>query len=343
VREAGQVARTTRYARRRVVVASGVLALSGVLVGSVHADAASGPSRPSVTSEHPRVLAVHPGTTNGKGGKTILVLGRGFMHGTSITVGGRTAHVLSVRNPNAVYARAPRGFGTEEVRAVTKDGTSTTNARSVLHFDTRVLVVGDSLGIDLGWGFTPSLDASEHLVVTDDAVGSSGLVRSDFFDWTAHLRADIAVAHPDVVETLFGTNDEQAFRTSRGLVEPGTLAWDRAYSARVRQIASIVHRAGATLVWVGLPRMGPQSVLDHAFMAHLDALDRTVVGKLRRAIFVNAWAVFTTPRGAYTPYVEVAPHVWVDGHQPDGTHLTPSGANVIDTLAVEALRAKLTR
>jgi hypothetical protein len=331
------------HPRRHLVAATGVLALGAALVGAVPVDAASRPLRPSASSEHPRVLAVRPGTINGKGGSKILVLGRGFTAGTSIMVGGRTAHVLSIRNPHALYARAPRGFGNEVVRAVTRGGTSTANARSVLRFDTRMLVVGDSLGIDLGWGFTPSLVGREHLVVTDDAVGSSGLVRSDFFDWSAHLRADISDTHPDVVETLFGTNDDQAIRTSKFLVEPGTVAWDRAYSARVRQIASIVRRAGATLVWVGLPRMGPQSDLDRGFMAHLDALDRTVVDKLRRAIYVNAWAVFTTPGGAYTPYVEIAPHVWVDGHQPDGTHLTPAGASVIDALAVEALRAKLTR
>jgi hypothetical protein len=341
MRGTARLTRTSPSERRRLLAAIGVLALGGMLVGAVRADAAIGQSRRAASGELPRVLAVHPGTINGKGGRTILVLGRRFTTSTTITVGGRTARVLSVRNPNAVYARAPRGFGTEVVRAVTSGGTSASNARSVLHFDTRMLVVGDSLGIDLGWGFTPSLDLREHLVVTDDAVGSSGLVRSDFFDWSAHLRSDIAETRPDVVETLFGTNDEQAIRTSKSLVEPGTLAWNRAYSARVRQIASIVHRAGATLVWVGLPRMGPQSDLDRVFMAHLDVLDRNVVAKLRRAIFVNAWAVFTTPSGAYTPYVELAPHVWVDGHQPDGTHLTPAGANAIDTIAVEALRAKL--
>jgi hypothetical protein len=291
----------------------------------------------------PRVLAVHPGTTRGKGGTTVLVLGRGFTAGTSITVGGRRARSVTLRNPRALYAVVAPGIGTEVVRAVNADGTSSANARSLLRFDTRVLVVGDSLGIDLGWGFTPVLDAHERLSMTDDAVGSSGLVRSDFYDWSAHLRTDIAATHPDVVVTMFGTNDQQAIRTPAGLLPPGTAAWNAAYASRVRQIASIVHHAGATLVWVGLPRMGPRTSLSTAFVAHLVALDRTVVATLHRATFVNAWLVFSTPSGAYTPYVELSPHVWVLGHSPDDTHLTTAGAAVIDAKVVGSVRRVLTR
>jgi uncharacterized protein len=271
------------------------------------------------------------------------VLGRGFTRDTVITVGGRRARVLAVRNPRAVFAIVPRGVGTEVVRAATQDGTSVRNARSLVHYANRVLIVGDSVGIDLGWGFTPTLELQEDLTMTDDAVGSSGLVRTDFYDWPAHLRADIALTHPDVVMTLFGTNDEQAISASAGIVEPGTAAWDRLYAARVRHVAKIVHHAGATLLWIGLPRMGPQSVLSQQFVSNLDRLDRAVVASVRRATFVDAWHLFTTARGTYTPYVELSPHDWALGHSGDGTHLTSEGAAVIDAKALEDLRLLLTR
>jgi hypothetical protein len=41
--------------------------------------------------------------------------------------------------------------------------------------------------------------------------------------------------------------------------------------------------------------------------------------------------------------VEVAPRVWAIGHAPDGTHLTPAGATVIDDTVVQSLRSRLTR
>ena len=304
---------------------------------------AGGARAPSPASVVPRVLVVRPDIAHGKGATKILVLGRGFVPGMTVTVGGIRAEVLAVRNSKAAVAVVPAGIGSEVVRVVTAGGTSPVDAGSIMHYDTCVLVIGDSLGIDLGWGFSGSLTARDRLSVVDDAVGSSGLVRSDYYDWPQHLREDMAAAHPDVVMAMFGANDQQAIETSRGPVEPGSPDWDRAYAARVRQIGSIVHGAGADLVWIGLPRMGSQSVVGSHFVVSLDALDRAVVAALARAVFVDSWLVFTSARGAYTPYVEVSPHVWVLGHAPDGTHLTPSGATVIDAKGIELLRSLLTR
>jgi hypothetical protein len=326
-------------ARRRRGLAALLVVVVLVLVGVTAARGVARGATVARTESRPRVLGVHPSLVAGRGGVRILVHGTGFAPGSVVTVGGKRAWVLGVRNPDAIFAIAPRDVGTQIVRVATPAGTSASNARSVLHYDTRVLVVGDSLGIDLGWGFTPPLDAASRLgTVVDDAVGSTGLVRPDFYNWPAHLRADLATLRPDVVVTLFGTNDQQPIATSHGYVEPGTSTWNRLYAARVRQIGAIVHGGGAALVWVGLPRMGPQSVLSERYVATVEVIDAHVVGTLRRATFVNAWDLFTTGRGAYTPYVEVGPHAWILGHQQDGTHLTPGGAGVIDAKALDALR-----
>jgi hypothetical protein len=290
----------------------------------------------------PRVLGVHPLNVPGRGGTRILVTGRGFTAGTVVTVGGRRAHNIDVRNPDAVYATVPRGIGTVIVRAVTANGTSVPNARSQLRYHSDVLVVGDSLGIDLGWGYTVAVDAQEHVAMSDDAVGSTGLVRPDYYNWPAHLRADIAQTNPSIVEALFGTNDDQTIVTSKGTYAPGTAAWNSVYAARVRQIAAIVRQSGAVLVWVGLPRMGPQTDLDTHVVSDLISLDRSVIEKLPGAIFIDTWSTFTNSKGGYTPYVEVAPGVWELGHAPDGTHLTTAGATVIDAKVISVLRRSFT-
>lgn len=290
----------------------------------------------------PRVLGVHPLNVPGKGGTRILVTGTGFTAGTMITVGGRPAHDITVRNPDAVYADVPRGIGTVIVRAVTPNGTSAPNGHSQLRYRSTVLVVGDSLGIDLGWGFTVAVDAQEHVAMVDDSVGSTGLVRSDYYSWPAHLRADISQTHPDIVETMFGTNDDQALVTSKGTYAPGTAAWNSVYASRVRQIAAIVRQSGALLVWVGLPRMGPQTDLDTHVVSDLISLDRSVIEKLPGAIFIDTWPTFTNSKGGYTPYVQVSPGVWELGHAPDGTHLTAAGATVIDAKVVSELRRSFT-
>lgn len=332
--------------RGRLLVVACAIMLAALVVGfmawPITPEAASG-SRPADANVIPQVLAVHPSVLPGKGGVRILVLGRGFVPGLRITVGGRPAVVRSVRSAGAAVAIVPPGIGTEVVRAMTPAGTSAVAPHAVVRFDTRLLIVGDSLGIDLGWGLPAPLGAREHVAVVDDAVGSSGLVRADYFNWPGHLRFDLAATHADVVVALFGTNDQQAIRTRSGFIEPGTAGWARVYAARVRQIAEIVHRAGAVLLWVGLPRMGPHSVVGARFVERLRALDRSVVAHLPDATFVDAWLLFTARDGTYAPYVEVSGRGRAPGHEPDGTHLTPAGASAIDARAIDALRALLMR
>jgi hypothetical protein len=88
--------------------------------------------------------------------------------------------------------------------------------------------------------------------------------------------------------------------------------------------------------------MGPNASLSAAFVAELVKLDRDALSHQRRSSFVDAWTLFTNAVGAYTPYVQVAPRTWVLGHQPDGTHLTASGAAAVDAKAV-ALLTRLLR
>ncbi len=332
-------------ARMPVVVAVAVsaLAVAGITVHPWRAAASRRPETVVARLVTPRVLSVRPQVVAGRGGTAIHVSGAGFTQGTRVTVGGHAARVVAVRSGSDLVAIAPAGVGTEIVRAITPGGTSSATIRSRLHYASRVLIVGDSLGIDLSWGFSQQLDRRSGLSsVVDESVGSTGLVRSDFYDWPTHLRADLAQFKPDVVITLFGTNDQQAFATRSGDVQPNTAAWNRMYAARIRQIGSIVRQAGATLVWVGLPRMGPQSVLSPPYVKDVIGLDARVVRQLRGATYVDTWHFFTTPTGAYTPLVEVAPRNWQLGHAPDGTHLTPAGASVIDAAAFVALRALLT-
>lgn len=321
-----------------------MLAVVGVVSALPFAAAHATRRPPELSSPPPvpRVLGIHPDVVRGKGGSTVVVHGSGFTSTTTVAVDGVRARVLSFRNSGALVVALPPGIGTEVVRARNSTGVSAANERSVVHFVTKVLVVGDSLGIDLGWGFTSALDARDGLSVTDLSVGSTGLVRTDYYDWPSHLRTELAQLRPDVVVTLFGTNDEQALPTSRGLAEPATAGWNRVYAARVRQIATIVHRAAIPLVWVGLPRMGPRSILSSVFVTDVIRLDRSTLAHEAGAVFVDTWGVFTTASGAYTPYVLVGPHDWALGHAADDTHLTPDGAAVMDAKAMNALRKLLT-
>lgn len=316
-----------------------MIVVIGVIVGVYPRghDVPTTTTHPVTSHVVPHVAAVKPSVVRGRGGARLVLTGSGFDATTTVTVGGHTANVVSRVGSHELIAIAPAGFGAELVRAI-DDGRASAAARgAMLHYATSILIVGDSLGIDLGWGFGPSLTTTDDLAFVDDSVGSSGLVRSDFYDWPAHLRAEIAKVHPDVVMTLFGTNDEQAIVTGGTIAEPLTPTWDARYAQRVRAIWSLVRASGATLLWVGLPRMGPGSVLSPTFVEGLIRLDRRTLSTERRTVFVDVWGLFTGAHGAYDPYVEVAPHVYELGHAPDGTHLTTAGATAIDEAAMAAL------
>jgi lysophospholipase L1-like esterase len=292
------------------------------------------------TSEHgrftyltvPTVRTATPATGPARGGTTVLVRGSGFAPGAKVLVGSNPALVVRVRNPDALFAVMPAGFGLRTIRVVTPGGTSRATPPVRFGYRSKVLVIGDSLGIDLGWGFSNRLYS-----VTDDAVGSTGIVRWDYYNWPAHLRADLRAVRPTIVIALFGANDQQRIPTSKGIAAVGTRAWAKAYEARVREIASIVTSHGATLAWVGLPRMGPHAVISASFVDEVNLLDHSAMRAIQRAGFVSTAKLFTTSEGRYTPMVRLPRGVVAVGRQTDEVHLTPAGATAIDSLVLQWL------
>src|SRR5579872_549450 len=127
------------FLRRALAVGSVLVAFVGVLTlyprGTANGSRPKPPPPPA-----PQVLALRPSTLHGRGNAAILVLGRHFTPGSAVTVGGRRARVLDVRNPDALVVDVPSGIGEEIVRVVTGGGTSASRAGDVLHYATTVLV-----------------------------------------------------------------------------------------------------------------------------------------------------------------------------------------------------------
>lgn len=284
----------------------------------------------------PMVRSVRPASGAARGGTRVIVQGSGFVPGSRLLVGNHPARVVEVKNPHTLYGIIPPGFGMQEIRVVTTNGASVPTKSVRFDYRSKILVIGDSLGIDLGWGFTSSLPDGRYLSVTDDAVGSTGLVRSDYYNWPSKLKKELHSLHPTVVVALFGANDQQPISTKHGIAEVGTRAWTRAYGAKVRQLVAIVVSSGALMAWVGVPRMGPRADVSQRFVIQVNAVDQAALRTTTRGGFVSLAKLFTTRSGSYTSYVRVG-GVSVLGRQPDEVHLTPSGASAIDTLVLGML------
>lgn len=199
----------------------------------------------------------------------------------------------------------------------------------------RVLEIGDSLGVDLGFALQRIWGAGTTVQVSADAVGDSGLANTGFYDWPATLAGDLSATHPQLVVVLLGANDMQSLAVGGADAPYGTTAWDQAYRARVAQISQEVAAAGADLLWVGEPAM--QTPRLSAGMTHIDGIDAGVVGG-------QPWAAYLDPNPALSPaggFATTGPTPATGAptalRTPDGVHLTPAGAAVVALAAARAV------
>jgi len=201
------------------------------------------------------------------------------------------------------------------------------SARSQL----RVLVLGDSLGIDLGNALVPDLLATGVVHATLDGQVSTGLTRPDYFDWPTELATDLPLDNPQLVIIMMGANDGQDFLGPPD-VPYGTAQWDSMYAARVSSFMDEAASDGAQVLWVGMPPM--QNPVLSAKMSTIDSIDEAQAAKHERVTFISSWTILGTPQGQFTPYLTTPDGESVNIREPDGTHIAPGGAEILSEAVI---------
>jgi lysophospholipase L1-like esterase len=199
----------------------------------------------------------------------------------------------------------------------------------------RVLVVGDSLGVDIGGPLADTLAATGVVGVAVDAHVDTGLARPDYFDWPGELQADLGRYHPQAVVVFLGANDPQNMVQGGSALAFGSPAWDAAYATRVGQFMAEATGAGARVLWVGMPPMQDQAL--DSEMQQLDALYQAQAAAHPGVTFLSSWTVLGTPQGAYAEYLPDATGSPVAVREPDGTHISPGGATRLSQAVVAAM------
>ena len=188
----------------------------------------------------------------------------------------------------------------------------------------RLLVVGDSLGIDFGQPLVNDLAATDVVSAVLDGHIDTGLARPDYFDWQSELQADLARYQPQVVVVFIGANDPQNFIDGGTALTYGTPAWNAAYAKRVgtfmaeataRRCPRAVDRDAAH----GRPRAqrqdaGPSTASTRARPRCTGASPTSRRGPCCR-----------TPRATTPPFLPDASGSEVQIREPDGTHIAPLG------------------
>jgi lysophospholipase L1-like esterase len=190
----------------------------------------------------------------------------------------------------------------------------------------RVLIVGDSIGIDLGDALQPDLAQTGVVSAALDGRVSTGLTRPDYFNWPAELSADIKSQNPQVVVIMIGANDAQDFLGPPD-VPYTSPQWNTLYSQRVAQFMQIAQSGGATVVWVGMPPMQDPGL--NAQMSDVNAVVQQQAAKTHPPItYLSTDRSLGTAQGGYTAFVTNGAGQVVNVRTPDGTHLTPGGGQL---------------
>jgi uncharacterized protein len=199
----------------------------------------------------------------------------------------------------------------------------------------RVLIVGDSLGIDMGGQLQYDLAGTGVVNAALDARESTGLTRPDYFNWPAELSADLKTASPEVVVIMIGANDAQDFLGPPD-VPYTSPQWNPMYAQRVSSFMQEAESGGAQVIWVGMPPMQNPSL--SAQMADLDTIDQTeAAAQTPPVVYINTDKSLGTAQGGYTAFITNAAGQVVNVRTPDGTHLTPGGGQVVAQQVINEL------
>ena len=135
----------------------------------------------------------------------------------------------------------------------------------------RIAVFGDSLAVDIARALERLYANNPELAVIDEAVGSSGFVRDDFFNWNRAIEDEIVGNSFDIAVVAIGINDRQALDGAEALSDP----WRQTYRARLDAFLGDLAAANKEIIWIELPPMEQPSY--GAAMAQISSIHKAAV------------------------------------------------------------------
>ncbi|HVC68588.1 MAG TPA: DUF459 domain-containing protein [Acidimicrobiales bacterium] len=205
----------------------------------------------------------------------------------------------------------------------------------------RVLIVGDSVGLDLGQPLVNALGAFGDVTTYLDGRIDTGLTRPDYFNWPAELQVDLANHQPQLVIVMIGANDPQGLVTPDGSLRFGQPGWDEAYSARVSAFIAEANAAGAHVLWVGMPPMQDPGL--DAALKHLNGLVQAQVAATKdgAASYLSSVPALGDQNHNYAAYLPDPSGAVTNVRTPDGIHLTPAGGARLAAAVVADMESQL--
>src|SRR6266511_1953074 len=187
----------------------------------------------------------------------------------------------------------------------------------------RLWIGGDSLAGSLGPSLGELAGKSGVVQPVFDSRVSSGLLTPDFLDWPKHGVEDMSIYNPEVAVFIVGAND--AKNLSKGAEQ--NPAWRAQYTALVEQMLATLEGNGRTVYWIGAPVMADPAYSEH--VKGVNSIFQEVAAKHPDVVYVDAYSVFSTPNGTFSPMLAVPDGKVARVRAADGVHFTPDGGDLL--------------
>ena len=206
-----------------------------------------------------------------------------------------------------------------------------TSSKRKLIGNCKILLIGDSLGDNLAYGMIPQLSKEPTLKFVRKAKASTGLSNAWFYNWHNNLATFLKEEKPNLVVVLLGANDRQNYVVNNKVQNFGSEAWNKTYRSNVTKIATASTKAGAYVLWVGMPIMKPYNYAKG--ITTIDEQFAMAVPIVPGATYLSTRAFTADASGVYRAGAVVnGKYAQLRGQ--DGIHFTAMGQNVMATYVI---------
>jgi hypothetical protein len=202
----------------------------------------------------------------------------------------------------------------------------------------RVLVLGDSFAEGLWSGLYRAFQEDANMEVINRTKPSSGFVRIDSYDWSKAVDDILKDETYQIAVVMFGANDNQAIKSGKEYVKPGTDAWDELYGQRVEAFIKKLRAKGIAVYWAGLPIMRSPDESDEAEDLNEVYREKSFINGAK---FIDTWSGFTDESGRYSAFGPDMSGQVRRLRADDGTHFTTRGYLKLAHFAEKEIRRDL--
>jgi uncharacterized protein len=189
-----------------------------------------------------------------------------------------------------------------------------------------VKVIGDTFAEMLADGLVQQFADRPDIGISTLTKASSGLVRSDFFDWGKAV-TDLAAGSEkvDAVVIMLGSNDRQQIREGEAAYDLRSQEWRAAYMQRIDAVLAPLKAKGMKVFWIGLPPMKNERMTADIVWFNEIFRDRA---EQAGATYVDIWDGFVDADGAYSSAGPDLNGRVTKLRSGDGVHFTKSGSQL---------------